>query len=258
MNTFELTERGLVVYHAWWTWATAVPERHRAMFKTPTLLSVHGYGAIFNYMMTFTVDVDPPPNVVPAAGAQALLGTPVFAAFLRLNATLLCPLELVRLAGAADEDTRGTSQGAVFLADEQLYSQILDQPCAIAVAYNNGTCVNASWDYGVYRPEARTVSGFTGNWVTELDLLLDEYAVGNTVGWIRDHPRSVLFFAGGTRFYYSEQTAPMRVFLAEFSKYLEDTGRTSISLDQLTAATAESAMTIREHMETVAQNYILV
>jgi hypothetical protein len=259
MNTVELTERGLVVYHAWWNWATSVPARRRSLFQSPTLLSVHGYGSLFNYMITFTAEKPLPGALVQSAGAAALLGTPAFSSFLRLNTALLCPLALVQLGGMADlGDENRNADTAVFLADEQVYGQLLSRPCEIAVAYNNGVNLTASWDYGVYQPRTRTVLGHTGDWVTELDLLMDEYAVGDTVQWIRAHPRSVLFFAGGTRFYYSDQDAPMSVFLDDFEKYLNDTGRDTVQIDRVAAVITDPTVTIREHMETVAKNYILV
>ena len=260
MNTVELTERGLVVYHAWWNWATSVPLRHRHLFQSPTLLSVHGYGSLFNYMITFTAEKPLPTGVVQSAGAAALLATPAFTSFLRLNTAMFCPLALVQLGGMTEprDENVNAADTAVFLADEQVYSQLLSRPCEIAVAYNNGVNLTASWDFGVYHPRTQTVSGHSGDWVTELDLLMDEYAVGDTVRWIRAHPRSVLFFAGGTRFYYSDQDAPMSVFLDDFEKYLNGTGRDTVQIDRVAAVITNPTVTIREHMETVAKNYILV
>lgn len=259
MNTVELTERGLVVYHAWWNWATSVPARHRQLFQSPTLLSVHGYGSLFNYMITFTAEKPLPAALVQSAGARALLATPAFTSFLRLNTAMFCPLALVQLGGMTEaRDENVNADAAVFLADEQVYSQLLSRPCEIAVAYNDGVTLSASWDYGVYQPETRTVSGHTGDWTANLDLLMDEYAVGGTVRWIRAHPGSVLFFAGGTRFYYSDQDAPMSVFLDDFERYLRDTGRDTVQVDRVAAVITNPMVTIREHMETVAKNYILV
>lgn len=197
----------------------STPETARRSFKqvVPTVvLSVHGCASLFDFF------VDSAVGQQTSGGSQGcfrqtardLAETRYFSAFLSANAGLFYRRGLVEPLGVLPAPNFTAIHGHFFVPSWCANQWLSGKTPAIAVAYNDGTSVYASWFRGTYNPVSGTVC-FDDGTEEVLDRKLDEFVVGEAVDWVASHPDAIFFRAEGIPFLYSNQRADMTHFVED-------------------------------------------
>lgn len=255
---FVLTDLGTTAFRTWCMRVLSDPEVARAAFGPVTAaapiqrLSVRGCASLFDWFLGYADGVQKPVASAECFRQIALeiSATRNFAAFLSANAGLFYRRGLIRPMGDAPDPDCPAGHGRFFI-----FSWCAEQRCAskapaIAVAYNDGTSVNASWYTGEYNPVSGTV--LFGDGTTEaLDRKRDEYVVGEAVEWVVAHRDAIFFRVDGLPFLYSNQRADMAEFTADLKLLVEKMGLCcKIDVPECAAGT-----TVRSYVERPGVNF---
>jgi len=257
---FSLTELGRDALELWCLRALSTPERARIVLSkvsatavAPTL-SLRGCASLFEFFVSYTASERKQPLREAACfrqTARELASTRSFRAFLSANGGLFFRRGLVAPDGDAPLPNVVAPHGRFFVPSWCANQWCSSKTPRISVAYTDDASPFASWYAGTYNPVTGTVAFDDGSEAV-LDRKLDEFAIGEAVGWVQAHPDAIFFRADGIPFLYSNQRADMTEFLEDLRFLVE---RMGICSTNASFPVCRPGTTVRAYIEHPDVNY---